>query len=75
MSLCPYQLTDIEEDKAKASISVATVFILKYKSIHLNIFVANKNDDVDSWLFSMKQYAEIVYIPILEIIQFVTMLL
>ena len=55
--------------------SNAVMHILKFKSIYLDIFAANKNNDVDSWLFSVKQYTDLVYILGQEIVQFATTLL
>jgi hypothetical protein len=48
--------------------SDSMVHTLKYKPIWPNTFSANKNKDINSWLFSVKQYAELVKIPMQEIV-------
>ena len=70
-----YRLTDIVNEDSESSTSNAIMHTLKFKPIHPDTFTANKNDDVDSWLFSMKQYADLVHILGQEIIQFAATLL
>ena len=71
----PYHLTDIVNEDSESSTSNAVMHTLKFKLICPDIFAANKNDDVDSWLFSVKQYADLVHILGQKIIQFTAMLL
>src|SRR4030081_1573149 len=74
-SLQLYHLTDIVNKDSESSTSNAVTHTLKFKPIRPDTFTANKNDDVDSWLFSVKQYANLVHILGQEIIQFATILL
>ena len=57
-----YHLTDIVNKDSESSTSNAVMHTLKFKPICPDTFTANKNDDVDSWLFSVKQYADLVHI-------------
>ena len=70
-----YHLTDIVNEDSESSTSNAVMHTLKFKLICPDTFTANKNDDVDSWLFSVKQYADLVHILGQEIIQFTATLL
>ena len=63
-----YHLTNIVNEDSESSTSNAITYTLKYKPICLDTFTANKNDNVDSWLFSIKQYANLVHILGQEII-------
>src|SRR3979411_223924 len=70
-----YCLTDIVNEDSESSMSNAVTHTLKFKPICPDTFTANKNDNVDSWLFSVKQYADLVHILGYEIVQFATTLL
>ena len=54
---------------------MSSTHILTYKPICPDTFAANKNEDVDLWLFSIQQYAEIVDIPAQKMVQFAATLL
>ena len=75
----PYWMTEIDHDSNDGESAMPAMHTasstLKYKLIHPDTFTANKNDDVDSWLFSIKQYAWLVKIPEQEIMQFAATLL
>ena len=47
------------EDEQNLHDSSVTMHILKYKLIYLDMFSTNKKEDIEFWLFSVRQYTDI----------------